>query len=161
MCSFHCGLWFMCVVEDWNSHFCIREVMWWLGNGSLLLVQWLQLLGGDDIWQWLFWFIVRFWYFRQWVSVVSLDCYLGDWNIFRELWTPRTCMRYPYYVSSDCKCCVTKDMLRVMFCDGWGFGLGLRLHLHWGNWWKDAHGSDFSWFVIAQMCTDRTAAELD
>lgn len=73
-------------------------------------------------------------------------------------------MRYPYYVSSDCKCCVTKDMLGGMYCDGWEFGLGYLCRDCTGieeNWWKDAYGSDFSWFVIAQMCTDQIAAELD
>lgn len=114
-----CMLWM-----DWNSHSCIGKSCdgWDMVFAicpviALAWRRWWKNSYGSDF----SWFIVRFRYLRQCVNVVPPGCYLCDWNKLGEHWTPRTCVRYPYYVSSDCKCCVTKAMLRGMYCDGWEF----------------------------------------
>ena len=92
---------------DWNSHSCIGKSCdgWEMGLCYLSSdCTGLEEMVKVYIWQWLSWFKIRFWYLRQCVSVIFLGCCLCDWNGLGEHWTPRTCMRYPYQVSSYCKC---------------------------------------------------------
>lgn len=113
--SYRCivdGFWnpFSCVhiwIWYWSSHSCIGKSCdgWEMGLCYLSSdCTGLEEMVKVYIWQWLSWFKIRFWYLRQCVSVIFLGCCLCDWNGLGEHWTPRTCMRYPYQVSSYCKC---------------------------------------------------------